>query len=64
MSEISEKYWKRKIPVHQVIQTLWGEGKEIGVADRYIIVRLQDGIIKFLEEDKIVKKEGFFEYVE
>ena len=62
MSEISERYWKRNIPVHQIIQTLWGESKEIGMSAQYVIVQLKNGDIKFIEENKIVKSEGSYKY--
>lgn len=61
MSEISERYWKRKIPVHQKINTPWGEGQEIGISAQYIIVKFKDGTVKNLEEAKINEK---FEYME
>ena len=61
MSEISERYWKRNIPVHQKISTPWGEGKEIGVAASFIIAKMKDGTIRFLEETKINEN---FEYLE
>lgn len=64
MSEISERYWKRDIPVHQIIRTPWGESKEIGVSARYIIVKLRNGDIKFIEENKISKIGEIFEYTE
>lgn len=63
MSEISERYWKRNIPVHQLIQTSWGEVQEMGISASHIIVRLPNGDIKFIEESKIEIKEGIFEYV-
>lgn len=64
MSEISERYWKRNIPVHQLIQTPWGEGQEIGISDQYIIVKFKNGDMKFVEERKISKTGEIFEYTE
>ena len=64
MSEISEIYWKRRIPVHQKIQTPWGEGKEIGMSARFVIIKLKNEDIKFVEENKIIMNEDSYRYTE
>jgi len=47
-----------------LIQTPWGEGKEIGVSAQYVIIKLKNGDIKFIEERKIIKTGEIFEYSE
>ena len=64
MSEISERYWKRRIPVHQRIQTPWGEGKEMGRSANFVIIKLKNGDIKFVEENKIIINEDSYRYTE
>jgi hypothetical protein len=62
MSDISERFWKRKIPVHQIIQTPWGQGKEIGIAACLIIIHLDNGDNKFLDSKRIINIDGVCEY--
>ena len=64
MSEISERYWKRKIPVHQIIQTPWGESKEIGVSANFIVIKLKNGDVRFIEENKIIIEDNSYRYTE
>ena len=45
-----------------MIQTSWGEGHEIGVSANFIIIKLKNGEIKFIEGSKIVKNGDSYKY--
>lgn len=47
-----------------MIQTSWGESHEIGVSAHFIIIKLKNGEIKFIEENRIVKDEDSYRYME